>query len=230
MYDSFDWNVIWRSLGYVLGDGLVFTLTLTAVATLGGIALGIVLALMRESKLLLVRKPAEFYIDVARALPLILVIFWIYFLLPILGQWITGASRPIDVSARASAFVTFTLFEAAYFAEIIRSGIRGVRKGQKDAGYSLGLSYPQTMTYIVLPQAFRNMLPVLVTQMIIMFQDSSLVYVLSLPDLVGTAGKVAQRDGRLVEMYIFATVVYFVISFCASQLVQRLQRRMTIIR
>lgn len=223
--NDFDWDVITRSLPYILIDGLGFTLALTLTATVGGLILGIVLALMRQSKYLFLSKPAQIYIDVARALPLILVIFWIYFLLPYLAQWVIGAPRPVSVGAHTSAFVTFTLFEAAYFAEIIRAGIRGVRKGQLDAGYSLGLRYPQVMASIVLPQALRNMLPVLVSQVIILFQDSSLVYVLSLTDLLGSASKVAQRDGRLVEMYLLATVVYFLISFTASQFVQRLQLR-----
>jgi glutamate/aspartate transport system permease protein len=222
---SFDWNVIGRSLGYVLIDGLGFTVALTLTATVGGILLGIVLALMRQSKLSWISLPAKVYIDVARALPLILVIFWIYFLLPYVAQWVIGSSRPVSVGAKTSAFVTFTLFEAAYFAEIIRSGIRGIRQSQVDAGYALGLRYHQVMGSVVLPQALRNMLPVLLTQMIIMFQDSSLVYVLSLTDLLGAASKVAQRDGRLVEMYVFAALVYFTISFTASHLVQRLQIR-----
>jgi glutamate/aspartate transport system permease protein len=224
--NSFDWDVVTRNLGFVLIDGLGFTLMLTVTATIGGIILGIVLALMRQSRYFWISKPAELYIDAARALPLILVIFWVFFLLPWIAQWITGASRPVAVGAYTSAFVTFTLFEAAYFAEIVRSGIRGIRQAQVDAGYSLGMTYPQVMGSIVLPQALRNMLPVLATQTIVLFQDSSLVYVISLTDLLGAASKVAQRDGRLVEMYVFAAVVYFVISFTASQFVHHLQKRL----
>ncbi len=223
--NELDWDVVSRSLGYVLINGLGFTISLTLTATAGGIVLGIGLALMRQSKIAPIQRLAEIYIDLARSLPLILVIFWIYFLLPYLVQWVTRSSRPVSINAYTSAFVTFTLFEAAYFAEIIRSGLRGVRKGQIDAGYSLGMRYSQVMGSIVLPQALRNMLPVLATQVIVLFQDSSLVYVLSLTDLLGAATKVAQRDGRLVEMYLFATAVYFAISFIASQLVQRLQTR-----
>ena len=226
MENSFDWDVVTRNLGFVLIDGLGFTLMLTVTATIGGIILGIVLALMRQSRYFWISKPAELYIDAARALPLILVIFWVFFLLPWIAQWITGASRPVAVGAYTSAFVTFTLFEAAYFAEIVRSGIRGIRQAQVDAGYSLGMTYPQVMGSIVLPQALRNMLPVLATQTIVLFQDSSLVYVISLTDLLGAASKVAQRDGRLVEMYVFAAVVYFVISFTASQFVHHLQKRL----
>ena len=224
MYD-FDWNVISRSLRFVLIDGLGFTLTLTLVATVGGILVGTLLALMRQSKIALIRKPAELYIDAARSLPLILVIFWIFFLLPMAAQWVVGASRPVAVSAYTSAFITFTLFEAAYFAEIVRAGMRGIPRGQIEASQALGLKYWQTMIFIILPQAFRSMLPVLATQTIVLFQDTSLVYVVSLTDMLGAASKVAQRDGRLVEMYLFVAVVYFIISFAASQAVHRFQSR-----
>jgi glutamate/aspartate transport system permease protein len=98
------------------------------------------------------------------------------------------------------------------------------------AAQAVGMTYLQTMGYIVLPQAFRNMLPVLLTQTIVLFQDTSLVYVLSITDFLGAASKIAQRDGRLVEMYLFAALIYFVISFAASLLVRRLQRRVAIIR
>jgi glutamate/aspartate transport system permease protein len=155
-------------------------------------------------------------------------IFWFYFLVPYIGQWITGAPRPIQVGAFVSSLVTFTLFEAAYFCEIMRAGIQSIPRGQVAAAQALGMTYPQTMGYIVLPQAFRNMLPVLLTQTIILFQDTSLVYVLSITDFLGAASKVAQRDGRLVEMYLFAAVVYFVICFAASRLVRRLQNRIAI--
>ena len=145
-------------------------------------------------------------------------------------QWITGAARPVQVGAFVSSLITFTLFEAAFFAEIMRAGIQSISRGQVAAAQALGMTYPQTMGYIVLPQAFRNMLPVLLTQTIILFQDTSLVYVLSVTDFLGAASKVAQRDGRLVEMYLFAALVYFAISFTASQLVRMLQRRVAIIR
>lgn len=134
------------------------------------------------------------------------------------------------MGAFASALITFTLFEAAYFSEIMRAGIQSIPRGQTGAGYAIGLNYSQVMGYIVLPQAFRNMLPVMLTQTIILFQDTSLVYVISLTDFLGAASKVAQRDGRLVEMYLFAAIIYFVISFAASFLVKRLEARTAIIR
>jgi glutamate/aspartate transport system permease protein len=158
-----------------------------------------------------------------RSVPLVLVIFWFFFLVPYIGAWVTGASQPIKVGTWLSALVTFTMFEAAYYCEIMRAGIQSIPRGQVWAGYALGLNYWQTMGQIVLPQAFRNMMPVLLTQTIILFQDTSLVYVLSITDFLGAASKVAQRDGRLVEMYLFVALVYFVISFFLSYQVKRLQ-------
>jgi glutamate/aspartate transport system permease protein len=230
MFAGFDFDVIIRSLPYLFFEGMRFTITLTLLATALGVVLGTALALMRLSSIPGLSQIAAGYTNFMRSLPLVLVIFWFYFLIPYIGQWITGASRPITVGAFASALITFSLFEAAYFSEIMRAGIQSIPKGQAGAGYALGLNYRQVMQYIVLPQAFRNMLPVLLTQTIILFQDTSLVYVLSITDFLGAASKIAQRDGRLVEMYLFAAVVYFVISFLLSRLVQRLQARTAIIR
>jgi glutamate/aspartate transport system permease protein len=170
------------------------------------------------------------YVNVMRATPLVLVIFWFYFLVPWIGGWLIGASEPIKVGAFVSSLVTFIMFEAAYYCEIMRAGIQSIPRGQVSAGLALGLNYAQTMANIVLPQAFRNMLPVLLTQSIILFQDTSLVYVLSITDFLGAASKVAQRDGRLVEMYLFVAVVYFIICLVMSQYVRRLQLRLAVIR
>ena len=230
MFSNFDFDVIIRSLPYLFYDGMTFTLTLTALATAGGVVWGTLLALMRLSGMPPLSLPAAGYVNLMRSVPLVLMIFWFYFLVPFIGQWVTGASRPIQVGAFASSLVTFTLFEAAYFCEIMRAGIQSIPRGQVAAAQALGMNYVQTMGYIVLPQAFRNMVPVLLTQTIILFQDTSLVYVLSITDFLGAASKVAQRDGRLVEMYLFAAVVYFIISFVASQLVRRLQSRIAIVR
>jgi glutamate/aspartate transport system permease protein len=215
MFANFDFDVIRRSLGYLFFDGMTFTLTLTGLASLGGLIFGTLIALMRLSGLKLLGRIA--------------VIFWFYFLVPYIGQWLTGSSRPIRVGAFTSSLVTFILFEAAYFSEIMRAGIQSISSGQPAAAQALGLTYSQTMRYVVLPQAFRNMLPVLLTQTIVLFQDTSLVYVLSIPDFLGAASKVAQRDGRLVEMYLFAAVVYFAISCVASFGVRRLQTRLSFV-
>ncbi|HET7889704.1 MAG TPA: ABC transporter permease subunit [Bradyrhizobium sp.] len=230
MLGNFDFDVIRRSLSYLFLDGMTFTLTLTALATSGGIVLGTLIAMMRLSGVRVLSRFAQLYVDLMRSLPLVLVIFWFYFLVPYIGQWLTGAPRPVRVGAFASSLLTFTIFEAAYFAEIMRAGIQSISRGQPAAASALGLTYGQTMRYVVLPQAFRNMLPVLLTQTIVLFQDTSLVYVLSITDFLGAASKVAQRDGRLVEMYLFAAVVYFVISSIASFGVRRLQARVAIVR
>ena len=227
---EFDFSVIYRSLGYLFLDGMRFTLTLTVLAALGGVVLGTQSTLARLSPFKPLSWLAAGYINLLRSIPLLLVIFWFYFLVPYLGAWLTGASRPIVVGAFWSAVVTFTLFEAAYFAEIVRAGIRSVPPGQTNAAYALGMNYPQAMLNVVLPQAFRNMLPVLLNQTIVLFQDTSLVYVLSMTDFLGAATNVAQRDGRLVEMYVFAALVYFLISFALSRVVKRLQARNALAR
>jgi glutamate/aspartate transport system permease protein len=147
-----------------------------------------------------------------------------------MGQWIMRSAQPLQVGAFASCLITFTLFEAAFFCEIMRAGIQSIPRGQMAAAQALGMTYPTTMGYIVLPQAFRNMIPVLLTQTIVLFQDTSLVYVISVTDFLGAASKIAERDGRLVEMYTFAACIYFIISLVASRAVRDLQRRIAIIR
>ena len=230
MFSNFDFDVILRSAPYLFFDGMRFTLLLTALATTGGIIVGTLLALMRLSRYPFFSIPASGYVNLMRSVPFVLMIFWLYFLVPYIGQWITRSAQPLQVGAFASCLVTFTLFEAAFFCEIMRAGIQSIPRGQVSAGYALGLTYWQVMGYIVLPQAFRNMLPVLLTQTIILFQDTSLVYVISATDFMGAASKVANRDYRLVEMYTFAAVVYFVISYGLSTLVKRLQERIAIVR
>lgn len=227
---SYDFDVISRSWVYLFRDGMTFTLTLTVLAMVGGIVLGTLLALMRMSSFKVLASFAAGYVNLMRSLPLVLVIFWFFFLVPWIGGWLLGTGRPVQVGAFASALITFTMFEAAFYCEIMRAGIQSIPKGQVAAGYAMGLNYRQTMSYVVLPQAFRNMLPVLLTQTIILFQDTSLVYVISSTDFLGAAAKVANRDHRLVEMYTFAALVYFVICLTASWYVRRLQARIAIIR
>ena len=230
MFSGFDFDVIIRSLPYLFYQGMTFTILLTVLATAGGIVIGTLLALARLSNISGLSHIAGAYVNLIRSMPLVLVIFWFYFLVPYIGQWVTFSAAPLQVGAFASCLVTFMMFEAAYFCEIMRAGIQSIPRGQVAAAQALGMGYSTTMAYIVLPQAFRNMVPVLLTQTIILFQDTSLVYVISVTDFLGAASKVAQRDGRLVEMYVFAACVYFVISLVASRAVQRLQRRIAIIR
>jgi len=230
MLGNFDFDVISRSWVYLFQTGMVFTLKLTALAMVGGIVLGTLLAMMRLSSNRLISGVASSYVNLIRSIPLVLVIFWFYFLVPYIAAWVIGANEPVKVGAFSSALITFIMFEAAYYCEIMRSGIQSIPRGQVWAGQALGMNYWQTMGSIVLPQAFRNMIPVLLTQTIVLFQDVSLVYVLSIPDFVGAASKIAQRDGRLVEMYVFVAVVYFVLCYALSFLVKRLQKRVAIIR
>jgi glutamate/aspartate transport system permease protein len=230
MDSGFDFDVIHRSLGYLFLDGMTFTVTLTLLSMTGGIIFGTLLAMMRLSSFKPLSWVAGAYVNLMRSIPLVLVIFWFFFLVPYIGAWILREPNPVKVGAFMSALVTFTMFEAAYYCEIMRAGIQSVARGQVWSGYALGLNYWQTMGHIVLPQAFRNMLPVLLTQTVILFQDTSLVYVISATDFLGAASKVANRDYRLVEMYTFVAVVYFIISYGLSMLVKRLQDRVAIIR
>ena len=209
---------------------MTFTVTLTLMAMTGGIVFGTLLAMMRLSSFRPLSMAAGGYVNLMRSVPLVLVIFWFFFLVPYIGAWAIGAREPIRVGAFWSSVITFTMFEAAYYCEIMRAGIQSIARGQVWAGYALGLDYWQTMGRIVLPQAFRNMLPVLLTQTIILFQDTSLVYVISATDFVGAASKIAQRDGRLVEMYLFVAVVYFVLCYTLSYAVKRLQKKIAVIR
>jgi len=227
---GYDFDVIERSLPYLFKEGMTFTITLTLLAMAGGIIFGTILAMMRMGRFAPLSFVAGAYVNVIRSVPLVLVIFWFYFLMPYVGAWIIGASRPVAVGAFLSCVITFTLFEAAYYCEIMRAGIQSIPRGQVAAGQALGLNYWQTMGTVLLPQAFRNMTPVLLTQTIILFQDTSLVYVISVTDFLGAAAKIANRDYRLIEMYTFAAVVYFIISFSLSLVVKKLQAKMAIIR
>ncbi len=223
-----DFEVIGRVLPY-LAAGLQYTIQLTLVAAAGGVIFGTLLAMARLSSSRPLALAAAGYVNLMRSIPLLLVIFWFYFLMPVLLQSLTGAERPPQIGAEGSAYITFILFEAAYFCEIMRAGIQSIAKSQAGAGYALGLSYWQVMRLIVLPQAFRNMLPVLLTQAIILFQDVSLVSLLNVTDFVGAAVKVAQRDSRVVEMYLFVAVVYFILCYSLSAAVKQLQRRIAIV-
>ena len=224
-----DFSIVGRTLPY-LWKGLEYTLQLTVVAAIGGTIWGTLLAMARLSSFKALSLAAAGYVNLMRSIPLLLVIFWFYFMSPVVLQWITGAERPLQIGADRSAYITFILFEGAYFCEIMRAGIQSIPRGQVGAAYALGLNYWQSMRLIILPQAFRNMLPVLLTQTIILFQDVSLVSLLNVTDFVGAAGKVAQRDSRLVEMYLFVAVCYFVMCFGLSLLVKQLKKKIAIVR
>ena len=213
-----NWNVI---SGFLL-KGLYFSLFLTVVATLGGIFFGTLLALMRLSGKKWLDAPAAIYVNGMRSIPLVMVILWFFLLVP----FIIG--RPIG--AEVSAVITFIAFEAAYFSEIMRAGIQSIPRGQVFAGQAMGMTYKQNMTLVVLPQAFRNMLPVLLTQTIILFQDTSLVYAIGAYDLLKGFETAGKNFGRPIEAYLMAAVLYFIICYMLSYLVKRLHKKIAIIR
>ena len=226
---NLDFDVISRSLPF-LWKGFLYTVQLTAIAALGGLIFGTLLALARLSASKVLSNVAAGYVNLMRSIPLVLVLFWFFFLMPQVLQLITGGERPPQIGAERTAIITFIMFEAAYFCEIMRAGIQSIPRGQVNSAYALGLTYGQAMRLVILPQAFRNMIPVLLTQTIILFQDTSLVYVISATDFTGAASKIAQRDGRLIEMYTFVALVYFVLCYTLSYGVKHLQRKIAVIR
>ena len=222
-----DFSSITNSWGYIL-EGVKYTIELTVITAIGGLILGTGLALCRLSTSKILSEFSKLYTNLMRAVPLVLVLFWFFLLMPEVLKVLLGLDHPVMIGAEMTAIITFVLFEAAYFAEIMRAGIQSVSKGQMSAAMALGLRYGQTMRYVILPQAVRNMLPVLLTQTIILFQDTSLVYVISGTDFMGAVSKIAQRDGQLVLMYSFAAVCYLSVSVSLSMLVRRLQRKIAV--
>ncbi|HSI51672.1 MAG TPA: amino acid ABC transporter permease [Ideonella sp.] len=212
----------WQIVSSFIAKGFFFSIQLTLVAMICGIALGTLLALMRLSGKPWLVWPATIYVDTLRSVPLVMVILWFFLLIPLL------IGRPMG--AELSAIITFSVFEAAYYSEIMRAGIQSVPRGQQHAGYAVGMTYAQTMKLVVLPQAFRNMLPVLLTQTIVLFQDTSLVYAIGAYDLLKGFEVAGKNYNRPVETYLVAAVVYFVICFSLSMLVRRLQKKIAIIR
>ncbi|MEE8616867.1 MAG: amino acid ABC transporter permease [Roseateles sp.] len=211
----------WAVVQSFVAKGFWFSVQLTVVAMVGGILLGTLLAMMRLSSHKWLSVPAALYVDTLRSIPLVMVILWFFLLIPkLLGP----------LGGQMSAFITFTLFEACYYSEIMRAGIQSVSRGQVHAGYALGMTYGQSMRLVVLPQAFRNMLPVLLTQTIILFQDTSLVYAVGEYDLLKGFEVAGKNFNRPVETYLVAAVVYFVICFGLSRLVRELQKKIAIIR
>ena len=217
-FSVFNWSLI---QGFIL-KGLWFSIVLTIIATAGGIFFGTILALMRLSGRKWLDVPASIYVNGMRSIPLVMVILWFFLLVP----FIIG--RPIG--AEYSAIITFIAFEAAYFSEIMRAGIQSIPRGQVFAGQALGMSYGQNMKLVILPQAFRNMLPVLLTQTIILFQDTSLVYAIGAYDLLKGFETAGKNFGRPIETYLMATVTYFIISYSLSSVVKRINRKIAIIR
>jgi len=225
---DFDWAIILKNK-QVLWDGMKLSLQLFGIALAGGIFFGTLLAMARLSSWKILSMPATGFVNLIRSIPFIMAIFWFYFLTPMLVQKMTGQQGEA-VGPMTSAIVAFIMVESAYYSEIIRAGIQSIPRGQPWAAYALGMNYWQAMGNVVLPQAFRNMTPIMLTQAIILFQDTSLVYVVGLKDFLGAASKGGQLTGRIVELYIFTAFVYFVICFGASWLVKRLNEKIAVIR
>lgn len=217
-FSFFTWDVF---KGYVL-SGMYFSFALTAVATVGGIFFGTILAMMRLSGIKLLALPATIYVNGMRSIPLLMVLLWFFLLVPRL------IGRPIG--AEYSAVITFIAFEAAYFSEIMRAGIQSIPRGQVFAGQAMGMTYGQNMKLVILPQAFRNMLPILLTQTIILFQDTSLVYIITAHDMLHGFTVAGSNLSHTREAYILAAILYFAICFSLSAFVKRLQKKIAIIR
>ncbi|MBB3008819.1 glutamate/aspartate ABC transporter permease GltK [Cupriavidus alkaliphilus] len=224
---SFDFTSINPATLHVLGEGMMVSLKITVTAVVVGIIWGTILAMMRLSSFRLLNWFAQGYVTIFRSIPLVMVLLWFFLIIPQVLQGIFNLSPATDLRM-TSALVAFALFEAAYYSEIIRAGIQSVSRGQMFAAQALGMTYGQTMRLVILPQAFRNMVPLLLTQGIILFQDTSLVYVSALADFFGQAYGIGERDGRIVEMLLFAGLVYFIICFSASLLVKRYQKKVAV--
>lgn len=220
---AFDWSSILPAMPYLL-QGLMVTAKITIIAIIIGILWGTLLAVMRLSSISVISWFAALYVNLFRSVPLVMVLLWFYLVIPGLLQNVLGLSPKADIRL-ISAIIAFSLFEAAYYSEIIRAGIKSISSHQFAAALALGMSWSQSMRLVILPQAFRAMVPVLLTQGIVLFQDTSLVYVLSLADFFRAASTIGERDGTQVEMILFAGSVYFVISVAASILVNYLKKR-----
>jgi glutamate/aspartate transport system permease protein len=220
---QFNWSGIPGALP-TLWTGAIITLQITVLAIVVGIVLGTLIALLRLSGIKPLQWFANAYVTIFRSIPLVMVLLWFFLIVPQVLQNVLGLSADIDIRL-ASAMVAFSLFEAAYYSEIIRAGIQAVSRGQVNAAFALGMTYGQAMKLVVLPQAFRAMVPLLLTQAIVLFQDTSLVYVISLADFFRTAANVGDRDGTIVEMVLFAGACYFVVCVLASALVKSLQKK-----
>ena len=225
-FGFFDWALVQS----FIVKGLLFSFQLTLVAMVGGIALGTILALMRLSGKPWLVKPAAVYVNTLRSIPLVMVILWFFLLIPSGFYQMIPGGYGMKYRSEIAALITFTVFEAAYYSEIMRAGIQSVSRGQVYAGYAVGMTYKQCMQLVVLPQAFRNMLPVLLTQTIILFQDTSLVYAIGAYDLLKGFEVAGKNFNRPIETYLVAAVVYFIICFSLSMLVRQLQKKIAIIR
>jgi His/Glu/Gln/Arg/opine family amino acid ABC transporter permease subunit len=223
---NFDWSAILSNAKFLLLQGLVGigaygggTLRLAIPAILLGFVVGIILGLARMADRAWIHYPAVLYIELIRGVPLVIVIFWFWFLVPVM------IGRPVP--EYWVALTAFVIFEGAYIAEIIRAGIQSVPRGQVEAATASGLSYAHLMYDVILPQAIRNMIPALVTQFIVLFKDTSLASIIGMMDLTKAAQTVSERELRPFEMYLFIAVVYWIFTYSMSRVAHRLEVRMS---
>jgi polar amino acid transport system permease protein len=222
---TFDFSVIWRNLDFLLLQGFLGfgnfvggTLRLAIPSIVLGFILGIFIGLGRLSSRVWLRVPATLYVEFFRGVPLVMVIFWIWFIIPILLK--------TKIPEFGVALTAFVIFEAAYLAEIVRAGVQSVPRGQVEAATAVGLSSAQTMRYVVLPQALKNMIPSLVTQFIVLFKDTSLASIIGFMDLTKAAQVVNNREIRPFELYLFIAVVYWVCTYSMSRYARSLEKRL----
>jgi glutamate/aspartate transport system permease protein len=218
-----DFTTVLHAWPFLL-SGLQFSFALTVVAFTIGMVLGTSFALVQHLEVPVLSAVVRGYVALIRSIPLILVLFWFFFLVPIVLGHVFGGGRSVPIGPTLTAFITFGLFEAAYYSEIIRVGLRSVNRGQFEACQAR-LSTFDRYRSVIMPQVLKVASPIILSQTIILFQDTSLVYVLSLTDLVGAASKMAQLSGRLVEMYLTVAVIYLAICSAASQCVAMLRKR-----
>src|SRR5499433_4415542 len=221
-----DLNVIWRNLPFLMLQGFLGfgkfvggTVRLAIPSIVLGFVLGVFIGIARLAPQRWIRTPATLYVEFFRGVPLVMVIFWMWFIIPI----VLKASIP-EFGVALTAFV---IFEAAYLGEIVRAGIQSVSRGQVEAAESTGLSSVQATRLVVLPQALRNMIPALVTQFIVLFKDTSLASIIGFMDLTKAAQVVNNREVRPFELYLFIAVVYWVCTYSMSRYARRLERRLS---
>ena len=213
--NNFKFLIVQGFLG--IGNFAGGTLRLAMPAIVLGFALGIVIGLARLASAAWIRVPAVIYVEFFRGVPLVRVIFWFWFIIPqLLG---------LGLPEYGIALTAFVIFEAAYFGEIVRAGVQSVARGQVEAARALGLSGVKSMRYVILPQALRNMVPALVTQMIVLFKDTSLASIIGYVDLTKAAQIVNNREIRPFELYLFIAVVYWICTYSMSRMARRLERR-----
>ena len=221
------WQVVWNNFDYFLWgawpDGPLGGLAMSILLSMGGIFgafwLGLAAGLMRLSKRWWVAWPAVVYIEVVRGIPLLLVIFWFYFLAPV----IFGSPMP----EAQSALIAFIVFTSAYVAEIVRAGVLSLPKGQTEAARGSGLSHVQTMRYVILPQALRNMIPSFVNQFVSLIKDTSLAAIVGVNELLRAGQQVMNRDYVTTEIFVTIAIMYFIVCYVLTEISRKLERQMS---